>query len=264
MLNYYDVLEVSPNASAGVIRAAYKSLIQRHHPDKLAGDASANQRATLIIEAYENLSDPEKRAAFDRMLKAAQWQQYVPPQTSAHVARSGSNGIEAKWPVVLAVLAAISYLAWETLQPSPPGKQSAMHIETPADAARMGTAPEVIARQLDVWLVNRAPDGREERFVLHVPRITLTIAASAEGVRQRMRDVIDEIEPALEARLAQASYISLIAKDGEDYLCGLIKDELVSHILSGDNPEAWPGLKEMGAGVVLKVGLPESYSVQRQ
>ncbi|OYT90436.1 MAG: hypothetical protein CFE43_18260 [Burkholderiales bacterium PBB3] len=71
-VNHYDTLEVSPKASAEVIRAAYKSLMQRHHPDKQAdatnNSNNNNERATHIAQAYAVLSDPGQRAAYDQTL----------------------------------------------------------------------------------------------------------------------------------------------------------------------------------------------------
>lgn len=67
---HYDVLEVSPQASAPTIRAAYKSLMQRHHPDRLAA-VDAQQQARRINLAYEVLSDPGQRARYDAGLAAA-------------------------------------------------------------------------------------------------------------------------------------------------------------------------------------------------
>ena len=69
-MNYYEILEVSPAASPEVIRAAYKSLMQRYHPDRNPDDASAAVRATRVVQAYEVLSDAERRAAYDRELQA--------------------------------------------------------------------------------------------------------------------------------------------------------------------------------------------------
>ena len=65
---HYDTLEVSPKASAEVIRAAYKSLMQRHHPDKQGASAPSGDRATHIAQAYSVLSDPGQRAAYDQTL----------------------------------------------------------------------------------------------------------------------------------------------------------------------------------------------------
>ncbi len=69
-MNYYDVLEVSPKASAEVLRAAYKSLMQRYHPDKNRDNLEATQQAAQLAQAYEVLSDPAKRAAYDAQLLA--------------------------------------------------------------------------------------------------------------------------------------------------------------------------------------------------
>lgn len=68
-MNYYETLEVSTNASPAVIRAAYKSLMQRYHPDRHPDDAEAAQHATRIVQAYEVLADVHLRAAYDIELK---------------------------------------------------------------------------------------------------------------------------------------------------------------------------------------------------
>ena len=68
-MNYYETLEVSQNASQEVIKAAYRSLMQRYHPDRNPGNAEAAERALLVGRAYEMLSDPDKRVAYDIELK---------------------------------------------------------------------------------------------------------------------------------------------------------------------------------------------------
>lgn len=68
-MNYYETLEVSQNASQEVIKAAYRSLMQRYHPDRNPGNAEAAERALLVGRAYEVLSDPNKRVAYDIELK---------------------------------------------------------------------------------------------------------------------------------------------------------------------------------------------------
>lgn len=61
----YDILQVSPIADLAVIRAAYRSLIQRHHPDRNPGDDKAAQHAVRLTQAYELLADSRRRAAYD-------------------------------------------------------------------------------------------------------------------------------------------------------------------------------------------------------
>ena len=64
--DYYRVLDVLDDAEDIVIRAAYRALAQRYHPDKWEGDqAEATRRMAEINAAYAVLSDPAKRAAYD-------------------------------------------------------------------------------------------------------------------------------------------------------------------------------------------------------
>ena len=64
--SFYEILEVSPNARAAVIRAAYRCLVRDDHPDRNPGDAAAAARMTRINQAYAVLSDPEQRARYDK------------------------------------------------------------------------------------------------------------------------------------------------------------------------------------------------------
>lgn len=68
-MNYYELLEVSANASPEVIKAAYKSLMQRNHPDKNPNNRAAEERSILLAEAFEILSDETKRSAYNLELK---------------------------------------------------------------------------------------------------------------------------------------------------------------------------------------------------
>lgn len=63
----YDTLEVSPCACPQVIRAAYRSLVQHHHPDKQSGSNAASERLVRINHAYTILSDPARRLRYDQM-----------------------------------------------------------------------------------------------------------------------------------------------------------------------------------------------------
>jgi DnaJ-class molecular chaperone len=65
---YYDILEVSPRATTQTIRAAFKSLMQRHHPDKCCAGNVALERTRQLLEAYEVLANADRRAAYDRKL----------------------------------------------------------------------------------------------------------------------------------------------------------------------------------------------------
>ncbi|MDP8247075.1 MAG: molecular chaperone DnaJ [Candidatus Tritonobacter lacicola] len=64
--DYYEVLGVSRNASGEEIKKAYRRLALKYHPDRNPGDAVAEEKFKVAAEAYEILSDPPKKATYDR------------------------------------------------------------------------------------------------------------------------------------------------------------------------------------------------------
>lgn len=63
--DYYKILEVEKNASADEIKKAYRKLALKYHPDR-GGDAEAVNKFKDINEAYQILSDPQKRSGYDQ------------------------------------------------------------------------------------------------------------------------------------------------------------------------------------------------------
>ncbi len=65
--DYYKVLGLEPDATADEIKRAYRKLALQYHPDRNPGDKEAEEKFKEINEAYQVLSDPEKRAKYDQM-----------------------------------------------------------------------------------------------------------------------------------------------------------------------------------------------------
>ena len=84
--DYYAVLGVPRTASAKEIKAAYRRLARRYHPDVNAGDAGAETRFKELGEAYEVLKDPEKRKRYDQLGRNwAAYQRGAPPPGAGRV-----------------------------------------------------------------------------------------------------------------------------------------------------------------------------------
>jgi molecular chaperone DnaJ len=64
--DYYEVLGVSKNADATEIKKAYRKLALKYHPDKNEGDAAAEEKFKEAAEAYEVLSNPDKKSRYDQ------------------------------------------------------------------------------------------------------------------------------------------------------------------------------------------------------
>ena len=75
--DYYEILGVGKNATADEIKKAYRKVAMQYHPDRTPGDKSAEEKFKEAAEAYEVLSDADKKAQYDRY---------------GHAGVSGSNG----------------------------------------------------------------------------------------------------------------------------------------------------------------------------
>ena len=69
--DYYDVLGVARNADTGTIKKAYRKLAKKYHPDTNAGNEQAAEKFKEATEAYNILSDKEKRKMYDQYGHAA-------------------------------------------------------------------------------------------------------------------------------------------------------------------------------------------------
>ena len=69
-IDYYELLEVSRSSDKSTIKKAYRQMAMKYHPDKNPGDKEAEERFKAINEAYQVLSDDEKKSIYDRYGKA--------------------------------------------------------------------------------------------------------------------------------------------------------------------------------------------------
>ena len=65
-MDYYEVLQVERTANDAELKAAYRKLAMQHHPDRNPNNPDAEEKFKACSEAYQVLSDPDKRAAYDR------------------------------------------------------------------------------------------------------------------------------------------------------------------------------------------------------
>lgn len=86
--DYYQTLGVPRTATAAEIKKAFRKLARENHPDKKPGDRAAEQRFKDINEANEVLSDPDKRAKYDRF--GRDWEAYA--RAGAAAGRAGGAG----------------------------------------------------------------------------------------------------------------------------------------------------------------------------
>ncbi len=72
--DYYRILGINKSSSQDDIKRAYKKLAMKYHPDQNPDDSNAEEKFKEISEAYEVLSDPEKRKMYDQL--GSNWKQY--------------------------------------------------------------------------------------------------------------------------------------------------------------------------------------------
>src|SRR6267154_5312109 len=91
--DYYETLGVPKTASEDEIRSAFRKLARKYHPDVAKDKKASEEKFKEINEAYEVLSDPEKRKKYDEL--GANWKQgagfHPPPGWEQRARRSGSG-----------------------------------------------------------------------------------------------------------------------------------------------------------------------------
>src|SRR3972149_8950426 len=69
--DYYQILGINKSASEAEIKKAYRKLALEHHPDRNKGDKASEEKFKEVTKAYEVLSDPQKKQAYDQFGHAA-------------------------------------------------------------------------------------------------------------------------------------------------------------------------------------------------
>ena len=287
-MNYYELLEVSPHASKEVLRAAYKSLMQRHHPDKHQADSDHSsamaRRAALIVQAYAVLSDADQRAAYDAQLQHTPVRPPLPTgYTAPPTHRAPAPASPSNWYLWLlaTVILASGVLIWTLSgqkQPAPPvvatvrATAAPTLLVTATSAEPATTSPaatttvqtlSLLNTELRVVLVPTNPlaDGLESRrHILFVPAVTVEIGSiESEKFASLLAQNQDAVVQKLSDKLAYASYTELKI-DGDKYLARLVTDALRD--ITGtrgldDKPSTGsPDTKRYG---VVAVSLPASF-----
>ena len=93
---HYDNLKVSRMAPQEVIRAAYKALSQKYHPDKNPGDEKAARIMAILNGAYDTLSDTQRRKEHDEWIAAEEWEiEWL--ESTRHEDGKRHDGAERAW-----------------------------------------------------------------------------------------------------------------------------------------------------------------------
>jgi hypothetical protein len=183
----YEVLQVHRRAEADVIRAAYRTLARKYHPD-LGGD---QRRMTALNEAWAILSDPRLRAAYDA---ASGWSEAQPrPQHQPQAREPQTRQAQARNPQAHGPQAEPTSAAagngHTAHQPPPPGRQSGTILDFGRYAGwSLGQLAGHDANYLE-WL-SRTPIGRPLRAEIEgllAPKAATKTAAHPSVRQQRRR-----------------------------------------------------------------------------
>jgi len=156
--DHYATLGVPPDATTAAIKKAYRKLARQHHPDTNPGDPDAAERFKAITEAYEVLSDPARRQAYDATR---------PPVTSTTITTPGHDG-----PALSGIVRVLEDL-WQAIR------------------ARHGEIPAVVI------IIASGTDGKHAVFGHHAPGRWVAgneqraeIMISGEGLRRDAKSVL--------------------------------------------------------------------------
>lgn len=94
--NYYEILNVSPEATVEDIKRAYRRLARQYHPDLNPGDKTAEETFKNLVEAYDVLCDPQKREKYDELTESRNQKNRRRTKTSTNKNRRGGGVTDSR------------------------------------------------------------------------------------------------------------------------------------------------------------------------
>jgi hypothetical protein len=202
---HYDNLKVARGAPPEVIRAAYKALSQKYHPDKNPGDIKAARIMAILNSAYGTLADPQRRKEHDEWITAEEWEidwlesthqdeakdRHLNDQADAQWARedvklmSYRPSRDPKWWVILIACVGIGWSGAVLMQKEPDFIAMVLSHTTKADqTAKAKLAPESDATaHYQPLALSAAPSQPESKIVavsqIQVPSFKTACDAAA-------------------------------------------------------------------------------------
>jgi molecular chaperone DnaJ len=152
--DYYEILEVSREETADGIKKSYRRLAVKYHPDKNPGDKHAEEKFKELGEAYEALSDSQKRAAYDQYGHAA----FDPRQRAGRGGGFGGGGFHDPFDIFREVFGGAgggsifeSFFGGGQQDPSQPqrGDDLRFDLEISLEEAALGCEKEISVTKLD-------------------------------------------------------------------------------------------------------------------
>lgn len=281
--SYYDVLEISQNASPEVVRAAYKSLIQRHHPDRNPNDPNVAERSALVVKAYQVLADPAARAAYDTELKGRLNRLTLFDARNTEALRpvgSRRDGQRFQW-LLWVSFAALGVLLWRmgtSYYPAPATGAGSSAASASNDASmtsvssrQASMADRTIVNFVEKLRVPLAPESNAEddsrpktEYALYIQTIGLVVGGSdSDKYMELLISSQRYVERKLAENLARADRETLLGKDGDRYLRQLILNSISE---TTNTKPLDPGKSSGDAHAthfgVIEVRLPGAYVVE--
>jgi DnaJ domain len=257
-MNYYDILEVSSKASPAVIKAAYKSLMQRYHPDKNNNDSDSAQRTANLVQAYEVLSDDARRAGYDQQMQSQSVLQpppslqaaSMPKRTVAYPLAKPEHDAKGYWVVWLLIITTICLAMWFLLRPPKPTSSelspalpvntNGLRADPLAKEVQTNTAfanNRLVMLEIAVSLtdIDKLPAGSVK--ILKVPMLRLGIAhPDAKKLLWYLDDRKEQLRQSIETKLAFAEPAKLLQATGTKYVQELVW-QTISDLATAQSPD---------------------------